>query len=316
VRAGLVKIAEDAVTTTEQLANVGAANRPDLLQARIEARQERVALENVQALYTAAWQQLAAFVGNPTLAVSRLEGDLETANAVPSFEATLAHLLEASPELRVARFEVTRNQFALRREQVEPVPNIQLRVANGYDFETRNDVTSVQVGVRLPVFDKNQGNIQSARAELAYAQSDMARVELSLRERLSRTYARYRTARALVDSYRAASLPESKEAYGLYLDAFRRQRAAWPQVLVAQRSYFQISVAYIDALEQMRRAEVAILGLLLVDGLDEPPGPPSEGRNPRQGRQGQTSDLPEPNSPRMGRGLENRWGATAGSQGG
>src|SRR5262245_9978771 len=49
VRAELVKVADEAVTTTEELVNVGAANRADLLQARIEARQERVALENARA---------------------------------------------------------------------------------------------------------------------------------------------------------------------------------------------------------------------------------------------------------------------------
>jgi cobalt-zinc-cadmium efflux system outer membrane protein len=59
----------------------------------------------------------------------------------------------------------------------------------------------------------------------------------------------------------------------LYLDSFRKRRAAWPQVLVAQRTYFQASVEYIEALEELRRAEVAILGLLLVDGTDEPSAP-------------------------------------------
>ena len=75
VRAELDKVAEDAVTTTEELVNVGAANKSDLLQARIEARQERVALENARTLYLAAWQQLAAFVGNPCLPVARLQGE-------------------------------------------------------------------------------------------------------------------------------------------------------------------------------------------------------------------------------------------------
>jgi hypothetical protein len=56
-------------------------------------------------------------------------------------------------------------------------------------------------------------------------------------------------------------------------------------VLVAQRTYFQISVDYVQALEQLRRSEVAVLGLLLVDGLDEPPGPPSDGRMQRRGQE-------------------------------
>jgi cobalt-zinc-cadmium efflux system outer membrane protein len=313
VRADLLRVAEDAVTTTEELVNVGAANQADLLQARIEARQERVALENARALYQAAWQQLAAFVGSPCLPVGRLQGDLEAAGAVPDFDAALCHLLEASPEVQVARAEVARNQVALRREQVEPIPNVQVRVANGYDFDTRKDTTSVSIGVRLPVFDKNQGNIHAAAAQLAYAQAEVGRVELSLRQRLARAYARYRTAQAVVQSYREGNLPEARRAYELYLESFRGRRAAWPQVLVAQRTYFQISVEYVDALEQLRRAEVTILGLLLVDGLDEPPGPPGEGRAPRREQPG---DLPDPIGPGQGRGPSERVGATAGSQGG
>src|SRR5262249_49746156 len=113
VRAELLKVAEEAVTTTEELLNVGAANRPDLLQARIEARQERVALENARALYRAAFQQLAAFLGDPELAAARLEGDLEKGPELPDFETTLAHLLDASPEMQIAQAEVARNQFAL-----------------------------------------------------------------------------------------------------------------------------------------------------------------------------------------------------------
>jgi cobalt-zinc-cadmium efflux system outer membrane protein len=270
VRAELLKVAENAVTTTEELVNVGAANRPDLLQARIEARQERVALENARTLSRAAWEQLAAFVGEPRLAPVPLAGDLEAAGAAPDFDTALAHLLEASPELQAARAEVAREQIALKREQVEPIPNLQVQVANGYDFETRNDTTSVQVGVRLPIFDKNQGNIRAAQGHLARADAEVRRVELSLRQRLAREYARYRTAAARADEYRKSILPEAREAYQLYLESFQKRRAAWPQVLVAQRTYFQISVEYIDALEELRRAEVAILGLLLVDGSDEP----------------------------------------------
>jgi cobalt-zinc-cadmium efflux system outer membrane protein len=275
VRANLLKVAEDAVQTTEELVNVGAANKPDLLQARIEARQERVALEKARAEYDAAWQQLAALVGEPCLPLGWLHGDLEAAAPVPDIDTALAHLLDASPEIHVARAAVTRNQIALKREQVEPIPNVEVHVANGYDFETRNDTTSVQVGVRLPVFDRNQGNIRAARAQVAYAEAELGRVELSLRQRLARAYAHYRSAQATVETYRKENLPDAKEAYELYLDSFRKRRAAWPQVLVAQRTYFQISVEYTEALDEMRRAEVAILGLLLVDGLDEPSTPKS-----------------------------------------
>jgi cobalt-zinc-cadmium efflux system outer membrane protein len=306
VRSELLKVADDAVQTTEGLLNVGAANEPDLLQARIEARQERVALENARTQHEAAWRQLAALVGAPELPVSRLEGDLEAVVPLPDFDSTLAHLLEASPEIQVALAEVARTEIGLKREQVEPIPNVQMRVANGYDFETRRDVTSVQIGVRLPIFDKNQGNIHTARAEVAYAQAELRRVQLSLNQRLARAYACYRTAAATVETYRKDTLPDAEKAYELYLESFRQRRAAWPQVLVAQRTYFQISIEYIETLAEMRSAEVAILGLLLVDGLNEPANALSPGEGQRRGRE--DSGLPEPINGRSGRKVDNRLG--------
>jgi cobalt-zinc-cadmium efflux system outer membrane protein len=112
-----------------------------------------------------------------------------------------------------------------------------------------------------------------------------------------------------VKTYREQSLPAARRAYELYLDSFRNRKAAWPQVLVAQRTYFQISVDYTQALDDMRRAEVAILGLLLVDGLDEPPALPSEG--PVRSREQPGGNLPE-TLPRSGRLLESSAGAGSG----
>jgi hypothetical protein len=82
----------------------------------------------------------------------------------------------------------------------------------GYDFETRRDVTSVQVGVRLPIFDKNQGNIRMACAQVAHSQAELRRVQLSLNHRLVRAYACYRTAAATVQSDRKDNLPDAKGA--------------------------------------------------------------------------------------------------------
>lgn len=308
VRGELLKVAEDIATTAEELVNVGQANKSDLLQARIEARQAKVALQNAKALSAAARRQLAAFVGVPQLPDGPLPGDLEACAPLPEQDATLAHLLEASPELAIARAEVARNQFALQREQVEPIPNVQLRNSTGYDFESRTVTTTVNVGVRLPVFDRNQGNIRSAAAQLAKSQAEVGRVELSLQRRLARAYARYETALAVVETYRTGNLPDAREAYLLYKESFEKRRAAYPQLLIAQRNYIQIATEYIDALERVRRAEAEIRGLLLVDGTDEPPGPGGEGRQQRRpGDGGNGGDLPDPIPP-SGRPLDDRTG--------
>jgi cobalt-zinc-cadmium efflux system outer membrane protein len=58
---------------------------------------------------------------------------------------------------------------------------------------------------------------------------------------------------------------------------FRQRRAAWPQVLVAQRTLFELDQEYVQSLLELRRAEVEIGGMLLVDGLAPPETPTSQG---------------------------------------
>lgn len=124
-------------------------------------------------------------------------------------------------------------------------------------------------------------------------------------------YARYQTAKAVVETYRKDNVPEAREAFELYRESFNKRRATYPQVLVSQRNFIQITSDYVEALEQLRRAEVEIRGLLLVDGTDEPPGPPGEGAVRRRESDGPSDRLPDPIPP-GGRALEERFGQRPG----
>lgn len=277
VRQNLLRIAEDALRTTEELVNVGQANRPDLLQAQIEARRARVELRNAEQRYRGSWTQLVAVVGKCDLSATPLTGQLAELDPPPEWERTLCDLLQASPEMQLALAEVARDQITVQRERVEPIPNVTVRAGSGYNFESRNTVAEAQVSIRLPIWDRNQGTIRQAQADLARAHSNVTRVELSLRQRFGDASTRYQTARASADDYRTETLPKAKEAYELLLDSYRKRRAAWPQVLVAARNYAEFSVEYLEALHDLRRAEVEIKGMLLTDGLSAPQGPTPQG---------------------------------------
>ena len=75
-----------------------------------------------------------------------------------------------------------------------------------------------------------------------------------------------------VETLRTKTLPTAQKAYELYVENFKKRRAAYPQVLVAQRTVYQLNEDYNRALLDFRRAEVEVRGLLLVDGLTPPRG--------------------------------------------
>jgi cobalt-zinc-cadmium efflux system outer membrane protein len=278
IRRGLLANAEDALTTTRGLLNVGQANRADLLQAEVENQRSRVALNTAERRWQGSWEELAAVVGMPDLPPAPLVGQLEIdETCILDRDAALYNLIETNPRVQAARVEVMRDRIAIQRERVEPIPNLNVRAESGYNFASEDTVAGFSVGVRLPIFDKNQGSIIQAQAELARAQADVVRIELDLRKQFAETFAEYESALATTRTYREETLPMSREAYELYLDAFKNRRAAWPQVLVAQREYFQLSEEYLDNLVEVRRAEIEINSLFLGDGLDQPPGPTPQG---------------------------------------
>lgn len=82
----------------------------------------------------------------------------------------------------------------------------------------------------------------------------------------------YNTALMMANTYRDESLPRRK-AYDLLLESYKRRRAAWPQVLVAQRTWFELQVDYVHALVDLRHAEIEIKGFLLTGGLQLPQAP-------------------------------------------
>jgi cobalt-zinc-cadmium efflux system outer membrane protein len=274
----LVRLNDDAVRTTEALINVGQANEPDLLQARVEARRARVALRNAENHHRGDWEGLVSLVGAPELRPTLLDDrPLESAAAPLDFEATLANLLCSSPEIHAALAEIRRDQIMVRRERVEPIPNVTVQAIVGHNYEFNITTAGVQLSMPLPIFNRNQGTVREAQADLARDHAEHDRVSLSLRERLADVATRYTDALQSVEDFRAESLPLARRAYDIQLANFRARRAAWPQVLVSKRTYVELGREYVQSLLELRRAEVEINGLLLSDGLAPPATPTSQG---------------------------------------
>ena len=284
LRAELVKIARDAVKTTTELYNVGQADRPDFFEAEIEAQQIMLDFENAQNALQQSWQLLAAVAGNPTMQQARLAGNLEEGLPVLDQESLMATLLRDSPEIRRARAEVERARAVVSRAKAERIPNLFLRGGIGYnnellDIDNRpvGKEAFIEAGVNLPIFNRNQGGIAAAEAELTLAEREVQRLDLVLRTRLTQAFTEYRNSLRKVQRYQETVLPRAERAYNLYLASFRQMSASYPQVLIAQRTMFQVREDYVRALIDVRANAIQIEGFLLTGGLNAPRLQPFEG---------------------------------------
>ena len=277
VRQNLAALGAEAVTVTRQLFNTGAADRPDVLTAEIEARQLQVALETAQNDRYRVWHRLAALVGDTSLTPRPLDGSIDAPIPELQRDAIIQEILAQSPELNATRVAIERSQAALSRARREPVPDLILRASGQYNRELLESngrpvgwEAGVDVGFTIPLFNRNQGAIAESRAELGRNQKELRRVELTLQARAADVFDEYLTNLRNAETYKTEIVPRAEESYRLYLARYREMAAAYRQVLVAQRTLFQVTDEYIQAAEAAWTASLQLQGRLLEGGLDQP----------------------------------------------
>ena len=139
-----------------------------------------------------------------------------------------------------------------------------------------------EVGVQIPIFNRNQGNVAAAMADAERARLEQQRVSLTLRERASTVIDEYANAKLMAMTYREEILPRAKKAYTLMLEKYGQMLAAYPRVVETQRKLYALHSEYILSLERLWTTGIALEGFLLTDGLEAPALPADVDRPVRE----------------------------------
>jgi len=279
-RADLARIAEQFVETQKRLQNTGQADETEVLAAEVEARRMKLSARMKENTLREEWRSLAAVLGQPDLPLQTAAGDLE--QGWPQLDESQAAEIVAtqSPAVRIATAAGRRAEAELARTQREKFPDINIRAGLEYNHELLNSVPfatgwqgNAELAVELPIFNRNQGNVAAARAEIDRATAEKQRVALTLRERAASVVDQYANARLMAEQYRDNILPLAKKSYGLMSERYGEMEASYPRVLEAKRKLFEMQSEYIGALEGVWATGLALQGFLLTDGLEAPARP-------------------------------------------
>jgi len=279
-RRDLASIAQDAAETQRRLENTGQADESEVLEAEIEAQRMRVASRMQENTLREEWRSLTAVIGHPELPLATVAGDLERGWPDLNEEQAVEAIAGASPAVQIAATNSVRAQAVLARARRQPVPDLEVRAGMEYNNELLGTVPFAkgwegiaEVGVQLPIFNRNQGEVAAARAEIDRAEQEKQRIALTLRERAASAVDQYASARLMAIEYRDGMLPRARKAYDLQLQNYGQMLASYPRVLESQRKLFELHAEYIAALESVWTNGIALEGYLLTDGLEAPARP-------------------------------------------
>jgi outer membrane protein, heavy metal efflux system len=288
-RRDLARIVQDSAETQRRLMNTGQADETEVLDAEVDAQRMRIAARMQENTLCEEWRSLSAVIGQPEMPVTTVAGDLEKDWPELNEEEAVEAIAKESPAVRIADADAMRAQAVLARARRQPIPDVQVRGGMEYNNELLSSVPFAkgwegiaELSVQLPIFNRSQGDVSAARAEIDRADQEKKRIALTLRERAASAVDQYANARIMAVEFRDEMLPRAKKSYGLMVEKYGLMLASYPRVLESQRKLYELQAEYIAALEGVWTNGIALQGYLLTDGLEAPARPGEVDRPTRE----------------------------------
>src|SRR5262249_36020797 len=167
----------------------------------------------------------------------------------------------------VARWatELEAREAALVLERSRAVPDVTLSAGPRVFTDSGQVAAVVELGLPLPLFDRNQGNVAAASSAGAVAAAQRRAAITAVRAALGRNIDSLRAAYARATALRDGLIPAAQRTYTGAQEAYRRGALRNLEVLDARRAWFELRDAYLEALVAYHAARIEVERLLGAD---------------------------------------------------
>jgi len=264
----LISVASQTLGIAETRFEARAVAEPDVIRPRVEVHQLRADRQRIAQELIAAEKQLGLLLRTEPINADRLNEHIPLMPA-PLDEAQLVADVElAHPALIVADLEIDAAAAMLDRIRAERVPDLKVSAGIGYSDEGDQGIAEIGVSAEIPVWDRRQGDIMSARFELMKRRQDKAITQTRLLSELAAEIGAYKAARDQLEVIRDQVVPDAQRAFEQIDESYRAGRASFIDLLDAQRTLMQSRRTLI---ELAGRASVARARVAAISGMGNLP---------------------------------------------
>jgi len=277
LRAEQVALAERALKAVADRVATGKDAPTEQTKATIALSKTQIEHRRTEHRLAAARKVLAATWGSHLPDFDAVVGELETLWTVEPCEVLYSQL-EQNPALARWPTELEKREESIRLEESRAIPDPVL--FGGIQQFNEQDETALLfgVGIPLPVWDRNQGNLLAAQHAKSKTQARQRAAQAKLMAELAVAY------KTLVSAYSEAAdlkktiVPLSEKVFEATGQAYVGGKVGYLQVLDSQRTYFAAKARYLEALGAYHKAranvEQLIAAPLAHQMKQDHPGPP------------------------------------------
>lgn len=256
-----LEVAQRASDAASKRVQAGKISPVEETRSRIAESSVRLELNQAKSALNIARKQLTALWGNALPSFSEADGRVDSIETVPVLDQ-LVQRLDQAPALQRARLEVDTRSALVDVEKTRATPDVSITVGAKRNEELGLNQAVLGLSVPIPLFNRNQGNIQEALSRADKARAEVAALRIQLETALARAYERLETARQAATSYQDDILPGAQSAFDAAVKGFEFGKFSFLEVLDAQRTLVQAKSQYLNALLQAHEATADIKRIL------------------------------------------------------
>lgn len=254
-----VALAQGALDRARDLAKVAqtlvdAGREPPLraLRAKSAAAEAEAEFQRISAEDGSARAALAALLGD-TIAPAAVVGTFEALTETPKLVDPTETL-----DVRLALAEAESARAIVSRERAAAATDITAELGVKRFEDSRDTAVVFGLSMPIPIFDRNQGNIAAASADVSAANARRLQALAEAVRRMNEADSLLRAAQARVATLETSAVPAANEALQLARAGFEAGRFTLLDVLDAEAAFASAQSALIDARRDRVNAAAAL----------------------------------------------------------
>lgn len=242
-----VGVAESALDVASKRVRAGKSSPVEQTKSSIAAATVKIELIQATTQLLNSRKRLSALWGDSAPSFERATGEVTSIPEVSSL-SNLQALIESSPSVKLAKMEIDTREALTKIERSKIVPNITVSAGVLNNQEIGQNQALFGLSIPIPVFDRNQGNVQEAVSRKFKAEDELVAIKNRIQINLATQYERLSVARQATLSLQTDILPNAQSAFDAANRGFSLGKFNFLDVLDAQRTLYQAKSQYISAL--------------------------------------------------------------------
>ncbi len=233
----LLDISTQLSETVTRRVQAGGLSPAETARAQVIVSNAEISLQNTKRQLTAARKQLASTWNGKAL-FTEAQGTLETKLIVPPKEKLIEKMAQ-SPELARWTTEMHKRRSLLDLTKARAVPDPEISIAYRRLNESKDNTFMAGISIPLPVFDRNQGNIQQAQIRINQGEWEKETVRNDLNTKIESLLPIAEALATEITTLKQKSIPLAETAFSIISDGYQRGKFQLIDVLDAQRTLFE-----------------------------------------------------------------------------